>query len=112
MTIKELCVSQEICGLCPFYDACNLLDVNAPFGFVEDDDKLITKSIIETAAKSLKSDDRMTNKEWVDFLSKEFDVSRSIARDMLHGLMKMKKVNNFNKQFYGSRRKLQEVHND
>lgn len=51
MTIKELCNNEEICGLCPFYDACNLLDVNAPFGFDDDDAKLITKSIIETAKR-------------------------------------------------------------
>lgn len=49
MTIKELCIKNQNCGTCSFCDACLLLDVNAPFGYVEDDDKKITKSIIETA---------------------------------------------------------------
>lgn len=50
MTIKELCNNQECCKTCPFNDACNLLDCNAPFGFYEeDDDKAITRSIIKTA---------------------------------------------------------------
>lgn len=49
MTIKELCLSWEICGLCPFHDACDWLDCNPPFGNDEDVDKAITKSIIETA---------------------------------------------------------------
>ena len=29
----------------------------------------------------------MTNREWIDLLSKEFAVSRTSARDMLHALM-------------------------
>lgn len=40
---------------------------------------------------------KMTNKEWIDFLVQQFDVSRSTARNMLHGLMKMKKYDNFRK---------------
>ena len=36
-----------------------------------------------------------TNKEWLDLLSKEFEVSRSTARDMLHALMALKKEDNF-----------------
>lgn len=42
---------------------------------------------------------KMTNKEWVDFLVQQFDVSRTTARNMLHGLMKMKKYDNINKTF-------------
>lgn len=42
---------------------------------------------------------KMTNKEWVDFLVQQFDVSRTTARNMLHGLMKMKKYDNINKMF-------------
>ena len=56
MTIRELCINQEICGLCPFNDACTWLDCNAPYGFDEDVDKAITRSIIETA-KVLQEDD-------------------------------------------------------
>ena len=57
MTIKELCDKQEKCRLCQFYDACKLLDVNAPFRYDEEDDKLITISIIETA-KLLQEDNK------------------------------------------------------
>lgn len=49
MTIRELCVKNGYCCKCPFYKACILLDCNAPFGYDENDDKTITKSIIETA---------------------------------------------------------------
>ena len=42
---------------------------------------------------------KMTNKEWIDFLAQQFDVSRTTARNMLHGLMKMKKYDNINKMF-------------
>jgi len=50
MTIKELCDNQiEGCKTCLFLDACTLLDCNPPFKYDEDDDKRITRSIIETA---------------------------------------------------------------
>ncbi len=42
---------------------------------------------------------RLTNKEWIDFLSEQFDVSRTSARDMLHAMMSVKKEDNFKKQF-------------
>ena len=49
MTIKELCDNQlEGCKRCPFFDACTLLE-NAPNDFNKDDDKAVTKSIIETS---------------------------------------------------------------
>lgn len=41
---------------------------------------------------------KMNNKEWVDFLTKQFDVSRSTAKDMLHAMMKIKKKDNLKKQ--------------
>lgn len=37
----------------------------------------------------------MTNQEWIDLLSKEFSVSRTSARDMLHALMTIKRYDNF-----------------
>lgn len=40
---------------------------------------------------------KMTNKEWIDLLAQQFDVSRTTARNMLHGLMKLKKYDNINK---------------
>lgn len=42
---------------------------------------------------------RLTNKEWIDLLSEQFDVSRTSARDMLHAMMSVKKEDNFKKQF-------------
>lgn len=42
---------------------------------------------------------RLTNKEWIDFLSDQFDISRTSAREMLHGMMRWKKEDNFKKQF-------------
>lgn len=41
----------------------------------------------------------MTNQEWIDLLSKEFDVSRTSARDMLHALMTIKRYDNFKREF-------------
>lgn len=41
----------------------------------------------------------MTNKEWIDFLVAQFDISRTSARDMLHGMMLCKKEDNFKKMF-------------
>lgn len=43
--------------------------------------------------------EKMTNKQWIDFLSLQFDVSRTTARNMLHGLMMIKKHDNINKMF-------------
>ena len=42
---------------------------------------------------------RLTNKEWIDFLSEQFDISRTSAREMLHGMMQWKKEDNFKKTF-------------
>ena len=41
----------------------------------------------------------MTNKEWIDLLSKEVDVSRTSARDMLHAMMTIKRYDNFKRTF-------------
>lgn len=40
----------------------------------------------------------MTNKDWIDFLSCQFNVSRTTAREMLHVLMILKCKDNFKKQ--------------
>ena len=42
---------------------------------------------------------RFTNKEWIDFLVSQFDISRTSAKDMLHGMMWMKKEDNFKRTF-------------
>ena len=35
--------------------------------------------------------ERMTNRQWIDFLSAQFDISRTSAKEMLHGMMQWKK---------------------
>ena len=42
---------------------------------------------------------RMSNKDWIDFLCEQFDISRTSARDMLHEMMKCKKEDNFKRVF-------------
>lgn len=44
---------------------------------------------------------RLSNKEWVDLLAEQFDVSRTSAKEMLHGMMRCKALDNFKKQFSG-----------
>ena len=56
-----------------------------------------------------KQPERMTNKEWIDLLSKQFNVSRTSARDMLHALMTIKGYDNFKRGFDPLPRKDQEV---
>ncbi len=46
----------------------------------------------------------MTNHEWIDFLSEQFDVSRTSAKEMLHAMISVKKEDNFKKQFSGRKR--------
>lgn len=33
----------------------------------------------------------MTNSEWIDFLSEQFDISRTSSKEMLHTMMSLKK---------------------
>lgn len=44
---------------------------------------------------------KLTNSEWIDFLSKQFDISRTSAREMLHVMMLVKREDTFKKQFNG-----------
>ena len=44
---------------------------------------------------------KLTNKEWIDFLIDQFDVSRTSAKSMLHCMMQGKREDNFKKQFSG-----------
>lgn len=48
--------------------------------------------------------ERMTNRQWVDFLSAQFDISRTSAKEMLHGMMRWKKEDNFKKLFNGGQK--------
>lgn len=40
----------------------------------------------------------MTDKEWIDLLSKEWSVSRTMAREMLHRLYQVKKLDILRKE--------------
>ena len=44
---------------------------------------------------------QLTNSEWIDFLTEQFDISRTSAKEMLHVMMSVKKEDNFKKQFSG-----------
>ena len=67
-----------------------------------------TRRMYEIAIEALeepkvKNRERLTNAEWVDFLSEQFAVSRTSAREMLHELMRCKAEDNFKKQYSGGR---------
>ena len=47
----------------------------------------------------VKNRERLTNAEWVDFLSEQFNISRTSAKEMLHVMMSVKKEDNFKKLF-------------
>lgn len=42
---------------------------------------------------------KLTNHEWIDFLTEQFDISHTSAKEMLHAMMSVKKEDNFKKQF-------------
>ncbi len=44
---------------------------------------------------------KMSNKEWIDFLSEQFSISRTSARNMLHCMLKWKEWDNFKNSFGG-----------
>ena len=63
-----------------------------------------TRRMYEIAIEALeepkvKNRERLTNAEWVDFLSEQFDISRTSAKEMLHVMMSVKKEDNFKKLF-------------
>lgn len=51
----------------------------------------------------------LTNAEWIDFLSEQFAVSRTSAKEMLHVIMSVKKEDNFKKQFSQEKKVLVKV---
>ena len=68
-----------------------------PRGKVYEEHKLI----LELLEQEPKTDVKLTNSEWIDFLCKQFDISRTSAKTMLHVMMSVKKEDNFKKQFSG-----------
>lgn len=61
--------------------------------------KVIRNTVEEL--KTTQFERKMSNKEWIDFLVCQFDISRTSAKEMLHGMMQWKKEDNFKKQFSG-----------
>ena len=57
------------------------------------------KNVISDLPSAQPERTRMSNKEWIDFLVVQFDISRTSAKEMLHGMMKMKKEDNFKRDF-------------
>lgn len=47
----------------------------------------------------VKNRERLTNAEWVDLLSEQFNISSTSAKEMLHVMMSVKKEDNFKKLF-------------
>lgn len=57
---------------------------------------------LDMAIKALEQEPktgRLTNSEWIDFLSEQFDISRTSSKEMLHVMMSVKREDNFKKQF-------------
>lgn len=62
------------------------------------------ENAIDNAPTIDRHPERMTNRQWVDFLSAQFDISRTSAKEMLHGMMQWKKEDNFKKMFNGGQK--------
>ena len=59
---------------------------------------------LEMAIKALEEQQpniKLSNPEWIDFLSEQFEISRTSAKEMLHVMMSVKREDNFKKQFSG-----------
>ena len=54
---------------------------------------------------------KLSNKEMIDFLVKQFDISRTSAKDMLHVMMSVKREDNFKKLFNKCRKEAQYENN-
>jgi predicted RNA-binding Zn-ribbon protein involved in translation (DUF1610 family) len=42
---------------------------------------------------------KLSNREWKEFLAKQFGISKTSAKQMLHGMMRWKKEDNFKRTF-------------
>ena len=63
--------------------------------------EIATEALEEPKAENMK---KLTNAEWKDFLSEQFGISKASAREMLHGMMSVKREDNFKKQFNQGRK--------
>lgn len=59
------------------------------------------KALINMQPTVTDREGRLSNKEWIDLLAAQFDISRTSAKEMLHAMMSVKKEDNFKKQFSG-----------
>lgn len=77
-------------------------------GFDNEDNEAIDYAIIaiKTLEKCLII--KLTNHEMIDFLCKQFEISRTSAKEMLHVMMCVKREDNFKKQFSGKRNEVKE----
>lgn len=48
---------------------------------------------------------KLTNRDWINFLVEQFNISRTSAKEMLHVMMRVKWEDNFKKQFSGRKDK-------
>ena len=69
---------------------------DAPKEELEECLKMAIEALEEPKVKNM---ERLTNAEWVDFLSEQFNISRTSAKEMLHVMMSVKKEDNFKKLF-------------
>ena len=70
----------------------------------EEVDKRWDNITVKTLEQEPKTVRRLTNSEWIDFLTEQFDISRTSAKEMLHVMMSVKKEDNFKKQFSQGRK--------
>jgi recombinational DNA repair protein (RecF pathway) len=42
---------------------------------------------------------KLSNREWKEFLAKQFGISKTSAKEMLHGMMQWKNMDNFKRTF-------------
>lgn len=87
---------EEIIKSMSLQDAIQVLKDTNCYGTMD-----IAKSVILKALEQEPRKGQLTNSEWIDFLSEQFDISRTSAKEILHVMMLVKKEDNFKKQFSG-----------
>lgn len=60
---------------------------------------VFNQSNCNDSGNSINNYRKLSNKEMIDFLVKQFDISRTSAKDMLHVMMSVKREDNFKKLF-------------
>ena len=46
----------------------------------------------------------MTNVEWIDLLAKEWNISRSVAKEMLYQMYQVKRIDGLRKEWLSARK--------